>query len=67
MEVIANGDIGDEYGRRGGRPRINIAKGPITAVLGKVRNREKVTWVVTGWDERVPPLKKPRSDTPGRD
>lgn len=67
MEVIANGDIGDEYGRRGGRPRINIAKGPITAVLGKVRNGEKVTWVVTGWDERGPPLRKPRSDTPGRD
>ncbi len=67
VEVIANGDIGDEYGRRGGRPRIDITKGPITAVLGKVRNGEKVTWVVTGWDERVPPLKKPRSDTPGRD
>ena len=67
VEVIANGDIGDEYGRRGGRPRIDITKGPITAVLGKVRNGEKVTWVVTGWDERVPSLKKPRSDTPGRD
>lgn len=67
VEVIANGDLGDEYGRRGGRPRIDITKGPITAVLGKARNGEKVTWVVTGWDERVPPLKKPRSDTPGRE
>ena len=67
VEVIANGDLGDEYGRRGGRPRIDITKGPITAVLGKARNGEKVTWVVTGWDERVPPLKKPRSDTPGKE
>ena len=36
-------------------------------MLEKVRNGEKITWAVTGWDERVPPLKKPRPDVLGRD
>ncbi|MBR0097699.1 MAG: hypothetical protein IJP88_10980, partial [Synergistaceae bacterium] len=61
VEVIATGQNEGEYTRRGGRPRVNIRKGNIVAVLGKVRNGEKVTWVVTGWDESVPPLKKTRS------
>ncbi|GHV55360.1 hypothetical protein FACS1894216_17480 [Synergistales bacterium] len=36
-------------------------------MLGMVRGGEKVTWVVTGWDERVAPLKKSRLDVSGEE
>gem|GEM_PF-4869951 len=50
VDVIAHGDVGDEYGPTGAE-RLNITMGDATAVLSRYRYGNRETWLLTGWDE----------------
>ena len=67
VDIIAEGDVGEEYPIQNGRKRrVNITKGPYTVVLGKEYDGKKVNWVVSGWDEEVPDKRVPSSDAPDK-